>query len=220
MTENARSHPEPESNQSDSLEQIANEVRTCTKCDLCKLRIRAVPGAGNFAAGMLVIGEGPGRNEDQQGLPFVGQAGKYLDELLGMADVVRSDVFITNVVKCRPPGNRDPLPDEIAACSGYLERQIDLIDPNLIVTLGRFSMARWFPGDRISRIHGQERTFGPRVVVPMYHPAAALRSSAVKADLEADFRKLPSVAEAAARQRAYVPPVAELPEVIDQLKLF
>jgi len=164
----------------DSLELVADQVRECPLCDLCRTRTHAVPGAGNGSAQVMFIGEGPGWNEDQQGLPFVGAAGKYLDELLGIAKLKRPDVFITNVVKCRPPGNRDPLPDEIAACNGYLERQISLIDPDVIVTLGRFSMARWFPGDKISRIHGQEKRFGKRTVVPMYHPAAALRSPAVK----------------------------------------
>jgi uracil-DNA glycosylase family 4 len=205
----------------DSLEQVASEVRPCTKCDLCRTRTHAVPGAGNPAARVMFVGEGPGYNEDQQGLPFVGQAGKYLDELLGIAGLKRPDVFITNVVKCRPPSNRDPLPDEIAACSEYLERQMNLIDPALIVTLGRFSMARWFPSDRISKIHGQERRFGNRMVMPMYHPAAALRTGTVKQMIEQDFARLPEVIVAAEKMRSNLtatPP----PDVgsIDQLELF
>jgi DNA polymerase len=169
----------------------------------------------------MFVGEGPGFNEDQQGLPFVGQAGKYLNELLALAGLDRNSAFITNVVKCRPPSNRDPLPDEIAACNGYLERQIKLIDPELIVTLGRFSMARWFPADRISRIHGQERTFGDRMVMPMYHPAAALRTGAVKVQLEADFARVPEVVAAAERMRieAAAPPPPEY-QAPDQLPLF
>jgi DNA polymerase len=118
----------------------------------------------------MLIGEGPGWHEDQQGRPFVGNAGKFLNELLGRAGVSREQVFITNVVKCRPPGNRDPMPDEIAACSEYLERQIAAIDPDVIVTLGRFSMARWFPGERISKIHGQPKRDGRRLVVPDVPP--------------------------------------------------
>jgi len=205
----------------DTLEQVAAEVRVCPKCDLCRTRTHAVPGSGNANARVMFVGEGPGYNEDQQGLPFVGQAGKYLDELLGIAGLQRQDVFITNVVKCRPPGNRDPLPDEIAACSEYLERQIALIDPDLIVTLGRFSMGRWFPGDKISRIHGQERRFGRLTVMPMYHPAAALRAGAVKALLEADFARVPEVVASAARNRAANTAGPEIKqESIDQLELF
>ncbi len=205
----------------DSLVQIAEEVRTCTRCDLCRTRTNSVPGAGNPNASVMFIGEGPGFNEDQQGLPFVGQAGKYLNELLGIAGLSRDDVFITNVVKCRPPSNRDPLPDEIAACSGYLERQMKLIDPELVVTLGRFSMNRWFPADKISRIHGQERSFDDRMVMPMYHPAAALRTGTVKVALESDFSRVPDVVAAAEKKRAKAntppPPVAE---ELDQLPLF
>ncbi|HQY30011.1 MAG TPA: uracil-DNA glycosylase [Thermomicrobiales bacterium] len=205
----------------DSLEIIADEVRVCTKCDLYRTRTNAVPGAGNETASVLFIGEGPGYNEDQQGLPFVGQSGKFLGELLGHGGLTRDEVFITNVVKCRPPGNRDPLPDEIAACRGYLDRQITLIDPALIVTLGRFSMSRWFPGDRISRIHGQEKRADERTVMPMHHPAAALRQLAVKALVEADFQRLPQVLESAAYARNKRALTASPPEeAADQLSLF
>ena len=178
----------------DTLEIIADQVRSCTLCDLCRTRTLAVPGSGNSVAPIMFVGEGPGLNEDRLGLPFVGAAGKYLDSLLEIANLKREDVFITNVVKCRPPGNRDPLPDEIGACNGYLDRQLALIDPTMVVTLGRFSMGKWFPGDRISQIHGQAKRFGRLTVMPMYHPAAALRAGAVKALLEADFARLPSVA--------------------------
>jgi uracil-DNA glycosylase len=169
----------------------------------------------------MFIGEGPGWNEDQQGLPFVGAAGKYLDELLGIAGLRRGDVFITNVVKCRPPGNRDPLPDEIAACGGYLDRQLAVIDPPLVVTLGRFSMARWFAGEKISRIHGNPRQFGRLTVMPMYHPAAALRAPEVRKQIEADFAKLPSVVASAEKSRTNLASNDE-PAAIrgDQLKLF
>ena len=149
----------------------------------------------------MLVGEGPGWHEDQQGLPFVGNAGKFLNELLGKAGLEREDVFITNVVKCRPPGNRDPLPDEIAACAPYLDRQIAQIDPDVIVTLGRFSMSKWFPGERISRIHGQPKKDGRRLIVPMYHPAAALHQASLRGAIEDDFAKLPKILAEAEDQR-------------------
>jgi DNA polymerase len=175
----------------DSLDQVASEVRVCPLCELARSRTNAVPGEGNPDARVMLIGEGPGFYEDKEGKPFVGASGKFLTELLENAGLKREDVFITNVVKCRPPGNRDPLPDEIQACAPYLERQITLIDPDVIVTLGRFSMSRFFPGERISKIHGQPKTVGERLVVPMYHPAAALHQGALKATIQEDFDKLP-----------------------------
>ena len=141
----------------EELAQIAAEVNVCTLCKLHRGTIKAVPGEGPADAKIMFIGEAPGFNEDRQGRPFVGAAGKFLEELLALAGLRRSDVFIANVVKHRPPNNRDPEPDEIAACSGYLERQIAAINPRVIVTLGRFSMAKWFPGEKISRIHGQPK---------------------------------------------------------------
>ena len=131
----------------DALARIADEIRACTRCELHKTRTKSVPGEGPADARIMLIGEAPGWNEDQQGRPFVGAAGRFLEELLASAGMARDEVFITNVVKSRPPGNRDPLPDEIAACAPFLERQIEVIDPDVIVTLGRFSMARWFPGN-------------------------------------------------------------------------
>jgi DNA polymerase len=184
-----------------ALEQVAAEVRVCPKCELARTRTHAVPGEGDPNARVMLIGEGPGWHEDQQGRPFIGNAGKFLNELLAKAGLGRDDVFITNVVKCRPPGNRDPLPDEIAACAPYLERQIAAIDPEVIVTLGRFSMARWFPGERISRIHGQPKRDGKRLVVPMYHPAAALHQGALRGAIEEDFAKLPRILAEAERDR-------------------
>ena len=175
----------------DSLDQVASEVRVCPLCELARSRTNAVPGEGNPEARVMLIGEGPGFYEDKEGKPFVGASGKFLTELLENAGLKREDVFITNVVKCRPPGNRDPLPDEIQACAPYLERQITLIDPDVIVTLGRFSMGRFFPGEKISKIHGQPKTVGNRLVVPMYHPAAALHQGALKATIQEDFDKLP-----------------------------
>jgi uracil-DNA glycosylase len=176
-----------------ALAEVAAEVSVCPKCELCRTRTHAVPGEGPTDARIMLIGEGPGWHEDQQGRPFVGNAGKFLNELLGRAGLSREQVFITNVVKCRPPGNRDPMPDEIAACSEYLERQIAAIDPDVIVTLGRFSMARWFPGERISRIHGQPKRDGRRLIVPMYHPAAALHQGNLRGAIEEDFAKLPKI---------------------------
>jgi uracil-DNA glycosylase len=205
---------------SDSLERVASEVRVCPLCDLSRTRTLAVPGAGSATAKVMFIGEGPGWNEDQQGLPFVGAAGKFLDELLGIAGLNRSDVFITNVVKCRPPGNRDPLPDEIAACNGYLDRQVALIDPPLVVTLGRFSMAKWFSGEKISKIHGQPKQFGRLTVLPMFHPAAALRSPDVRRQVEADFAKLPAVLAAAEQARQKLTESEPVVAQVDQLKLF
>ena len=190
-----------EKSSGDSLELIAEEVRTCPKCELARTRTNAVPGAGNPNARVMLVGEGPGWHEDQQGLPFVGNAGKFLNELLGKAGLEREDVFITNVVKCRPPGNRDPLPDEIAACAPYLDRQIAQIDPDVIVTLGRFSMSKWFPGERISRIHGQPKKDGRRLIVPMYHPAAALHQASLRGAIEDDFAKLPKILADAEDQR-------------------
>ncbi len=203
-----------------TLEEIAAEVRQCLKCELSRTRTHAVPGAGNPNARVMLIGEAPGWHEDQQGLPFVGAAGKFLNELLAAAGLDRDDVFITNVVKCRPPGNRDPLPDEILACAPYLDRQIAAIDPDVIVTLGRFSMAKWFPGERISKIHGQPRRDGERLIVPMYHPAAALHQSALKATIEQDFAKLPKYLEEVERERAKrLEATAEEPAA-SQMKLF
>ena len=183
------------------LDQVASEVRVCPKCELSRTRTHAVPGEGQPRARVMLIGEGPGWHEDQQGRPFIGNAGKFLSELLAKAGLKREDVFITNVVKCRPPGNRDPLPDEIAACAPYLERQIAAIDPEVIVTLGRFSMARWFPGERISRIHGQPKRDGRRLIVPMYHPAAALHQGALRGAIEEDFAKLRKILAEAERAR-------------------
>jgi DNA polymerase len=205
----------------DSLEVVAREVAVCQRCELWRTRTNPVPGSGNADAEVMFVGEGPGWHEDQQGLPFVGASGKFLDELMSIAGLTRPDVFITNIVKNRPPGNRDPLPDEIAACNGYLDRQIAVIKPALIVTLGRYSMGKWFPGDRISKIHGQPKRFGSFTVVPMYHPAAGLRAPAVRTQIEGDFAKLPTVLEKARRERnesaqADQPPLPTL----DQMKLF
>lgn len=176
-----------------ALEDLNEQVATCPKCVLSETRTKAVPGAGNPEADIVFIGEGPGYNEDQQGLPFVGQAGKFLDELLASIDLRREDVYIANVVKCRPPNNRDPQPDEIEACAPWLEQQLDIIKPRMIVTLGRFSMSRYFKGERIGRIHGQPKEIDGVVVVPMYHPAAALHQANLRGTIMEDFKKLPEM---------------------------
>jgi DNA polymerase len=165
-------------------------IRECTRCPLAATRTLAVPGEGPLDAEVMFIGEAPGANEDKLGRPFVGAAGNFLSELLAAAGLRREDVYICNVLKCRPPGNRDPQPDEIEACRDHLDEQIDLIDPLVIVTLGRFSMARYFRGQAISRIHGQPREIAGRYYVPMYHPAAALHQGNLKSVMLADFREL------------------------------
>lgn len=179
--------------QTPTLEQLAGQISVCTKCDLCKTRNRAVPGEGNPSTDIVFIGEGPGFHEDQQARPFVGAAGKFLDELLVSIGLHRKDVYICNVIKCRPPGNRDPLPAEIESCKPWLDQQLDAIRPKVIVTLGRYSMGRYFPGQTISRIHGQPRNIDGVTVVPMYHPAAALHQGSLRRTIEQDFKKLPGI---------------------------
>jgi DNA polymerase len=176
-----------------TLRALAEQIAVCPKCDLSKTRGRAVPGEGNPNAEIVFIGEGPGFYEDQQGRPFVGAAGKFLDELLALIGLNRKDVYICNVIKCRPPGNRDPLPGEIEACTPWLTQQLDAIAPKVIVTLGRFSMTRYFPGQAISRIHGQPRRVDGLMIVPMYHPAAALHQASLRRTIEEDFKKLPAI---------------------------
>jgi DNA polymerase len=184
----------------DILEQVAAEVRVCTKCDLYRGTKNGVPGEGSPQAEVMFIGEGPGFHEDRQGRPFIGPAGAFLNELLASVGLDRSTAFITNVVKHRPPENRDPLPEEIAACGGYLDRQIAAINPKVIVTLGRFSMAKFFPTAKISQIHGQAKVIGGRIVVAMYHPAAALHQAALKQTVVDDFKRAIPAALAEARR--------------------
>jgi DNA polymerase len=175
----------------ETISQIAKEVSACTKCALHESRKKSVPGDGPANAEIMFIGEGPGFHENEQGHPFVGASGKFLDQLLAQAGVTRADVFVANVVKCRPPGNRDPLPDELVVCDFYLEAQIKAINPSIIVTLGRFSMNKFFPGAKISAVHGQMQKIGERFVIPMFHPAAALHQAALKPSILGDFAKLP-----------------------------
>ncbi len=177
------------------MRELEAEVRTCQLCRLARTRTNAVPGEGYVRADVMFIGEGPGYHEDRQGRPFVGQSGEFLNELLEIAGLSRERVYIANVVKCRPPNNRDPNPDEIAACAPYLERQIALINPHVIVTLGRYSMAKFFPGERISQIHGQSRMVDGCLCVAMYHPAAGLHQASLADVIRDDFRKLPGYLE-------------------------
>ena len=197
------------------LELVATEVSACTNCKLHLSRKLAVPGEGPADAELMFIGEGPGFHENEQGRPFVGAAGNFLEELLGSIGLSREQVFITNIVKCRPPGNRDPQTEEIEACAGYLERQTQSINPKVIVTLGRFSMARFFPKARISAIHGNAQRIGDRLVVPMYHPAAALHQPSLRKTIQADFAKLPELIGREGR-----PIRAEDPPDMEQLSLF
>jgi uracil-DNA glycosylase family 4 len=175
----------------ETLKEVASQVAVCTRCSLHHSRKNSVPGEGPANAKILLIGEGPGFYENEQGRPFVGQAGKLLDELLAKVGLKRAEVFITNVVKCRPPGNRDPLPDELAACAEYLDRQIEALNPQVIITLGRYSMNKFMPNVKISNVHGQAVWIKNRLVVAMYHPAAALHQPALRPALEKDFSALP-----------------------------
>ena len=201
----------------DSLPQIASEIAKCEKCKLYSTRKKTVPGEGPENAQIMFVGEGPGYHENEQGRPFVGQAGKFLDELLASIKMKRADVFIANVVKCRPPQNLDPEPDELAACNEYLERQIALINPKAIVTLGRYSMEKFFPGAKVSSIHGQAKKVKGRLVVAMFHPAAALHQPKYRSMIEEDFKKLPDYIAQAEKAEAAPPATEEPPE---QMSLF
>lgn len=183
------------------LQEIAEQARTCTRCKLHHFRKHAVPGVGSANTRVMFIGEGPGFHENEQGLPFVGAAGKFLEELLGDAGLTREGVFITNVVKCRPPGNRDPEPDELNACKTYLERQIAAINPDVIVTLGRVSMGYFIDQGKISSIHGRDFWSHGRMVVAMYHPAAALHQPSLRSVVKEDFSKLPALIVKAQKAR-------------------
>lgn len=200
-----------------NTQDLNERIAACTACHLCEGRTQTVPGDGNPSAELLFIGEAPGFYEDQQGRPFVGAAGRVLDQLLAEIDLTRADIFITNVVKCRPPQNRDPQPDEIASCEPYLSAQIAGIRPKMIVTLGRFAMQYFLPGAGISRTHGQPAHVGAQLIYPLYHPAAGLRNSAMREALRADFQQIPALLAQAERPAAdpaptTTTPAAETPE--------
>lgn len=172
------------------LQSFHASIADCKKCRLCENRTQVVPGSGNPHADIMFIGEAPGKNEDLQGIPFIGAAGKFLNEMLETIGLKREDIFIANTVKCRPPNNRDPLPDEIATCLPYLKEQILLIKPKIIVTLGRFSLNLFFPDAQISKVHGQILTKDSLKVLSLYHPAAALYNGGMRETLKQDFQIL------------------------------
>ena len=177
------------------LEDLGYQIRNCSNCSLSQTRNNAVPGEGSAEADFVFIGEGPGFYEDRDGRPFVGQAGKLLDELLASISLKREDVYITNMVKCRPPNNRDPLPIEIESCRPFLDQQIQTINPKVLVTLGRHSFTKFFPGESISKSRGKRRPWNQRLLYPMYHPAAALHNPRLRPLLEDDFNRLPTIVE-------------------------
>ena len=181
------------------LELLNSRIAGCTACRLCDGRTQTVPGDGDAAAELMFIGEGPGFNEDKQGRPFVGKAGQLLDVLLGEIGLSRAEVFVTNVVKCRPPQNRDPAPDEIGACEVYLREQLEGIRPKLIVPLGRFAMQYFLPGEPIGRRRGRAAAVGDWTIYPVYHPAAALRQGAMMTSLREDFARIPQLLEQLSR---------------------
>lgn len=181
-------------NKREVMEKIAKKVEVCKKCRLCETAQNAVPGEGNVNAKIVFIGEAPGANEDKIGRPFVGRAGKLLDSLLKEIELERKDVWIGNIIKHRPPKNRDPLQDEIAACGPYLTVQLKIIKPKLVVTLGRFAMYYFYKGGKISRDHGNLiKTEKGLYVYPVYHPAAGLRNERFRAALENDFKRIPQI---------------------------
>lgn len=191
-----------------ALDQVAAEVSVCTRCPLSAHRTNSVPGEGHPETEVVFVGEGPGFNEDREGRPFVGAAGGLLNELLRAIGWQREEVFITNVVKCRPPGNRDPEPNEIAACAPYLRRQLEALDPAVVVTLGRYSLGTFMPGARIGAVHGTHQPIDPATgardatAYAMYHPAAALRQYSLRETMQADMAGLPDVLLAARAARA------------------
>jgi uracil-DNA glycosylase family 4 len=189
-----------------ALDELNKEIALCQQCEIAKYRNRVVPGEGAEAADIMFIGEAPGWHEDQQGRPFVGPAGKFLDELLASIGLNRSKVFIANVIKCRPQGNRDPLPMEIQNCRAWLERQIEIIDPRMIVTLGRYSMAMFFPGKSISKIHGTCQKRDEVLYYAMYHPAAALHQGSLRQALLDDMLKIPTLLDQSETIKEEKPP--------------
>jgi len=176
-----------------ALAGLCQEIIACRDCELAQYRTKVVPGEGAEDADLLFIGEAPGWHEDQQGRPFVGPAGQFLDQLLASIGLHREEVYIANVIKCRPPQNRDPLPAEMQSCRKWLDRQIEIIQPQVIVTLGRYSLARYFPNQSIGKIHGKPRKLGDVIYYPMYHPAAALHQGSLRRTIETDMLKIPQI---------------------------
>jgi len=176
-----------------TLVELSRKISLCRECGLAEGRTNAVPGEGDPNADIMFIGEAPGFHEDQQGRPFVGAAGKFLDQLIDSIGLDRSQVYIANIIKCRPPNNRDPLPDEVDICRKWLSRQTEIISPRVIVTLGRHSMARFFPDATIGKVHGTAKNINGQIYFAMYHPAAALHQQSLKKTIEADMLKLPEI---------------------------
>ena len=197
------------------LADLSAQIRACTRCPLGRSRTRAVPGEGPENAVLMFIGEAPGFHEDKSGRPFVGAAGQFLEELLASIEMTREQVYIANVIKCRPPANREPLPEEILACQPYLDRQVELIQPRVIVTLGRYSMARYFPDAKISAVHGKPRKIGGVLYYPMFHPAAALHQPKYRQTVIEDMARIPALL-AEIDQMAD----ARKPDQIEQFSLF
>lgn len=201
----------------EELLELHGRIRECTACPLHLTRIQAVPGYGPPTARVMAVGEGPGENEDREGKPFVGAAGRLLTSLLESAGLDRRDIYITNIVKCRPPRNRDPEPSEVEACSHFLDEQIQLLQPDVILLLGRHALTRLLPGSGgISRLHGERVRHNDRVFVPLYHPAAALYNGGLRETLEADMRRVRGYmadAEAARSRRAGGASASEVREV-------
>ena len=199
-----------------SLSELCQEVARCQKCEaLVKNRTRVVPGDGPEDAEIMFVGEAPGWHEDQQGLPFVGPAGLFLEQLLASINLNRRQVYIANVIKCRPPGNRDPLPSETDNCREWLERQIEIIHPKIIVTLGRYSMGLFFSGKSISKIHGTAQKRGDIIYYAMYHPAAALHQQSLRRAIEEDMLKIPSLLTEAES----VPEVKQQPQQLNMFEM-
>jgi DNA polymerase len=197
-----------------ALSELCQEIALCQKCEvLVKSRTRVVPGDGPEGAGLMFIGEAPGWYEDQQGVPFVGPAGLFLEQLLTSVSLNRNQVYIANVMKCRPPSNRDPLPSELHNCREWLDRQIEIINPKIVVTLGRYSMAMFFSDKSISKIHGTAQKRGDIVYYAMYHPAAALHQRSLRRVIEDDMLKIPSLL-------AQVESVLEVKQPPQQLDMF
>ena len=197
------------------FDELVQQVLSCTLCSLSEKRTEAVPGEGSRTADIMFIGEGPGFHEDQQGRPFIGPAGQLLDQLLASIGLKREDVYITNMIKCRAPNNRDPLPGEIQACKPYLDKQLEMIGPKVLVTLGRYSFSRFFPGEAIGKARGRARRVGGLTVYPMYHPAAALHNPKLRSVIESDFKSLPDLVKDLADA-----PAEPQKEPVSQLSLF
>lgn len=193
------------------LSQLNEEIARCRDCELSGQRLKAVPGEGSESAAIMFVGEAPGWHEDQQGRPFVGPAGHFLDELLHSIGLRREDVYIANVIKCRPPSNRDPLPSELKACRLWLDRQIALIKPRMIVTLGRYSLAQFLPGEAIGKAHGKAKKKDGIIYFAMYHPAAALHQGSLRKVIVEDMLKIPVIMAQDVPVKAEAPKPEQLP---------